>query len=46
MQHGTRTRHVVYDLSGSTTFFDMNLMNGTIFGKKITEQKIYVFDFH
>ena len=44
IQHETRSYIAICGLSGSTTFFDI-VINGTIFGKKITEYKMCILIF-
>jgi hypothetical protein len=41
--YATRRRHIVCVLSGFTIFFRYCLINGAIFGKKVTENKTCVW---
>jgi hypothetical protein len=44
IQHAMLMRHIVTcDLSGSTIFFHLLLINGKIFGKNVSEHKMWVF---
>jgi hypothetical protein len=46
IQHTKRMRCIIiYGLSGSTIFFLHYLINGTIFGRKVTEHKTRVLIF-
>ena len=50
IRHATRISSspqftVIYGLSGATIFFTHHLINGTIFGKKVMENKICTLSF-